>query len=270
MRPRSPCPWLRLSVSPRAVAVPRRWASASSPEFCFVARTRRGLEATLRSELQRFVPQGHVSNGFKIVAEDTEVNVAEMEGGLIAPEGKEAEGAVEILGPWRNIYWILRSSLVQSVWFRISPSFPCESLSDLEMAVQKAPWEDFIDLNQLGYALREVYSGLQWPTSLKINIDKHRQTLIQMISGNHKFTIFFETVLLVAPNSFFLCCFWLCSNCLGPIVAWERESRLDAGAVRSLLRRLLRPGYTAMPQRPVILRAVLHRMLGYAWLRELC
>ena len=33
-------------------------------------------------------------------------------GSFIAPEGKEAEGAVEILGPWRNIYWILRSSLV--------------------------------------------------------------------------------------------------------------------------------------------------------------
>ena len=92
-----------------------RASSASSPEFCFVARTRRGLEAALRSELQRFVPHGHVSNGLKIVAEDTEVTVAETEGSFIAPEGKEAEGAVEILGPWRNIYWILRSSLVQSV-----------------------------------------------------------------------------------------------------------------------------------------------------------
>lgn len=170
MRPRC----LRLSVSRPCARIPRRWAaasSASSPEFCFVARTRRGLEAALRSELQRFVPHGHVSNGLKIVAEDTEVTVAETEGSFIAPEGKEAEGAVEILGPWRNIYWILRSSLVQSVWLRISPSFPCESLSDLEMAVQKAPWEDFIDLNQLGCALREMCNGLQWPTSLKN--DKH-------------------------------------------------------------------------------------------------
>lgn len=167
MRPRC----LGLSVSrPAAFRSPRRWAS-----FCFVARTRRGLEATLRSELQRFerlaVPQGHVghvSHGLKIVAEDTEEEtVAETEGSFIAPEGKEAEGAVEILGPWRNIYWILRSSLVQSVWLRISPSFPCESLSDLEMAVQKAPWEDFIDLNQLGCALRKICNGLQWPTSLK-------------------------------------------------------------------------------------------------------
>ena len=179
MRPRC----LRLAVSRAAARSPRRVRAAASSassasSFCFVARTRRGLEATLRSELQgfvRFVPHGHVghvSNGLKIVTEDTEEEtVAEMEGSFIAPEGKEAEGAVEILGPWRNIYWILRSSLVQSVWLRISPSFPCESLSDLEMAVQKAPWEDFIDLNQLGCALREICNGLQWPTSLKN--DKH-------------------------------------------------------------------------------------------------
>lgn len=74
---------------------------------------------------------------------------------------------------------------------------------------------------------------------------------------------------MVASNSNSFLCFWLCSNCLGPIVAWERESRLDAGAVRSVLRRLLRPsGYTAMPQRPVTLRAVLHRMLGMGVGRE--
>ena len=117
--------------------------SSSDRSVSFVARTRLGLEPLLLAELQKVDFDG----GRASPLSEAE---AVPRGGLVTPEGKEAEGAVEIHGYWSNLYRILRCSLVQSVWLRVGPCFQCNELSDLETAVQDAPWEDFLDLKQLG------------------------------------------------------------------------------------------------------------------------
>lgn len=125
-----------------------RWVSTSTSSdrsVCFVARTRLGLEPLLLAELQKVEDFDGDA-----VSPLTEAQEAVPRGGLVMPEGKEAEGAVEIHGAWSNLYRILRCSLVQSVWLRVGPCFQCNELSDLETAVQEAPWEDFLDLQQLG------------------------------------------------------------------------------------------------------------------------
>lgn len=125
-----------------------RWVSTSTSSdrsVCFVARTRLGLEPLLLAELQKVEDFDGDA-----VSPLTEAQEAVPRGGLVMPEGKEAEGAVEIHGAWSNLYRILRCSLVQSVWLRVGPCFQRNELSDLETAVQEAPWEDFLDLQQLG------------------------------------------------------------------------------------------------------------------------
>eukprot|EP00435_Cladocopium_sp_Y103_P063499 s526_g25.t1 len=192
-----------------------RWVSTTSDRgsVCFVARTRLGLEPLLLAELRKDFDGDTLigKNGAEGKSEESAVPR-----GLVTPEGKEAEGAVEIHGAWSNLYRILRCSLVQSVWLRVGPCFQCKELSDLETAVQEAPWEDFLDLQQLG------------------------------------------------PLAFFFFLL-LRALCDGPIVAWERESRLDAADVRSLLRRLLRDSAgdsDSTRPHPITLRAVLHRCFG--------
>eukprot|EP00435_Cladocopium_sp_Y103_P064161 s526_g25.t2 len=165
-----------------------RWVSTTSDRgsVCFVARTRLGLEPLLLAELRKDFDGDTLigKNGAEGKSEESAVPR-----GLVTPEGKEAEGAVEIHGAWSNLYRILRCSLVQSVWLRVGPCFQCKELSDLETAVQEAPWEDFLDLQQLG------------------------------------------------PLAFFFFLL-LRALCDGPIVAWERESRLDAADVRSTVAQL--------------------------------
>lgn len=121
-----------------------------------MCRTRLGLEPLLLAELSR------LSEDFGIhvaATGDSGDDPGGPTGGPTGgtggrwktPEGKEAEGVVEVRGPWERLYWILRCSLVQSVWVRVGPRFECEVLGDLEAAVRKAPWEDFLDRDQLGY-----------------------------------------------------------------------------------------------------------------------
>ena len=133
-----------------------------------MARTRRGLEPFLLEELRGALAPRAALRGAADEVSEEELNEVDMEveewekqkneekhaellRELDLPEGKEAEGAVEVVGAWQNLYWILRCSLVQSVWFRVA-SFRCESLEDLEIAVQRTPWEDYLDFNDLGRA----------------------------------------------------------------------------------------------------------------------
>lgn len=118
-----------------------------SKDFCFVCRTRLGLEPLLLAELSRLSEDF----GIHVAATGDSGDDGPTGGRWKTPEGKEAEGVVEVHGPWERLYWILRCSLVQSVWVRVGRTFQCEVLDDLETAVHEAPWEDFLDRDQLGH-----------------------------------------------------------------------------------------------------------------------
>lgn len=170
------------------------WVRAFSAEtWCFIARTRLGLEPLLLAELEALHEGGRAgpgrSEGTRLRRRSRSVEdqarsksgVDEVEVGLDVevprfekwtesasrprfeaiksskieneplklPEGREDEGFVEIHGPWQSLYWILRCSLLRSLWIRVT-SFPCESLADLETAVRATRWEEYLDLRDLG------------------------------------------------------------------------------------------------------------------------
>ena len=117
--------------------------------FVFIVRTRRGLQQLLCDELVR-LPRLKAAGATGIAtAPEKQPTVA---GSLpIAPEGFEAEGAVEIRGPWQVIYPILQSSrLAQSVWVQVTPPFKCDTASSLEQALCESRWERFLSLKRLG------------------------------------------------------------------------------------------------------------------------
>ena len=111
----------------------------------FVARTRLGLEPLLRAELKALSEDF----GLNLVIHEAETRSSAL-GALVIPEEREAEGAVEVSGPFEVSSWLLRCSLVQSIWLRVLGPFPCNDLNDLEEAVRETPWEDFVDLQELG------------------------------------------------------------------------------------------------------------------------
>ena len=75
------------------------------------------------------------------------------------------------------------------------------------------------------------------------------------------FVMFFLCLEAFSWSVFFAVCNFLAA--WGPIVTWERESRLEAADVRSLLRRLLRDSAdNSTTPSPMTLRAVLHRCFG--------
>ena len=101
-----------------------------------VARTRLGLESLLRAELETLAKPG--SDFVKPAPGPASAT-------FVAPEGRQAEGAVEVhSAEWAAVYRVLRSRLAQSVWVRVGEPFACDSLEAFEEVLSTAPFESFL------------------------------------------------------------------------------------------------------------------------------
>ncbi|CAE7693435.1 rtcB [Symbiodinium microadriaticum] len=114
----------------------------SFASYSWLIRGRLGLEPLLRAELQQL--QTPKQGSSVILGASTELKA----GGAIEPEGLEAEGLVEVLGPWNVLSWILGCRLAQSIWLRVGEPFPCETLQELEEALEELPFDHFLAPNQ--------------------------------------------------------------------------------------------------------------------------
>ncbi|CAE8671867.1 unnamed protein product [Polarella glacialis] len=139
-------------ATPSSASACRRLCSSAAAEeegedhFVFVVRTRRGLEPLLRQELAGLrALQDAGATGLSLGA--TERRSAES---LAVPEAREAEGAVEVYGPWPVLYSVLLGSrLAQSVWVRVGNVFRCEEAGALAQAAREAPWGQLLPVSRL-------------------------------------------------------------------------------------------------------------------------
>ena len=138
----------------------------SFASYSWIVRGRLGLEPMLRAELERNRPP---SLRAALSSEDVD-----RPGVLEAPEGVEAEGAVEILGSWDVLYWTLGCRLAQSVWVRVGEPRECDLLEDLEEAVERAPWDHFLDG-------RQPIRSLAWERESRLNAEDVEATLARVL-----------------------------------------------------------------------------------------
>ena len=144
--------------------------------YSWLVRGRLGLEPLLRAEMQRTRPPS-----LKADLQADLRNRTDESGGfgrLEVPENVEAEGVVEITGPWDVLYWALGCRLCQSIWLRVGEPFNCESIEALEEALSLAPWDHFLDALQL-HQLRVI----AWERESRLDAEDLRAHLQAYLRG---------------------------------------------------------------------------------------
>ncbi|CAE7435598.1 rtcB [Symbiodinium sp. CCMP2592] len=117
----------------------------SFASYSWLIRGRLGLEPLLRAELQQMQRSQPLPGHGSVILGSAPCTRRAFE----SPEGLEAEGLVEVLGPWDVLYWTLGCRLAQSIWVRVGEPFDCETPQALEEALQEVPWDHFVGPNQL-------------------------------------------------------------------------------------------------------------------------